>query len=147
MEGVAVQCMHMGMGWGEWASQVEHSSTREQGCMCVCTSIRACSAVRNGSSNYGSRAIWRSDGVPWPWKGWPWSACTWRWGGVSGQIKWSTQVQEIRVGCMDGYTLYASIRARSTVRIAVRVQYGGVMVCHGHGGGGRAVHAHGDGVG
>eukprot|EP00966_Prymnesium_polylepis_P139529 3224073-Prymnesium_polylepis.1 len=39
MEGVALQCMQMGEGWGEWASQVEHSSTEEQGCMWECTSI------------------------------------------------------------------------------------------------------------
>jgi hypothetical protein len=77
MEGVALQCMQVGMGWGEWASQVEHSSTREQGCMWVCTSIRA----------------------------------------------------------------------RSAVRIAVRVQYGGVMVHHGLGRDGLGVHAGGDGVG
>jgi hypothetical protein len=36
----------MGVGWGEWASQVEHSSTEEQGCMWECTSICARSAVR-----------------------------------------------------------------------------------------------------
>ena len=77
MEGGALECMQMGVGWGKWASQVEHSSTEELGCMWECTSI-----------------------------------------------------------C-----------ARSAVRIAVRVRYGGVMVCHGHGRGGLGVHADGGGVG
>ena len=77
MEGLALECMQMGVGWGEWTCQVEHSSTEEQGCMWVCTSI-----------------------------------------------------------C-----------ARSAVRIAVRMRYGGVMVCHDHGRGDLTVHADGDGVG
>jgi hypothetical protein len=34
MEGVALECMQVGMGWGEWTSQVEHSSRGEQSCMC-----------------------------------------------------------------------------------------------------------------
>ena len=32
--GVALECMQMGVGWGEWANQVEHSSRGEQGCAC-----------------------------------------------------------------------------------------------------------------
>ena len=76
MEGLALECMQMGVGWGEWTCQVEHSSRGEQGCMWVCTSI-----------------------------------------------------------C-----------ARSAVRIAVCVQYGGVTVHHGHGRGGLRVQADGGGV-
>jgi len=34
MEEMALECMQMGVGWGEWASQVEHSSRGEQGCAC-----------------------------------------------------------------------------------------------------------------
>ena len=39
MKGVALQCIQVGKGqvgkgWGEWASQVEHSITREQGVAC-----------------------------------------------------------------------------------------------------------------
>ena len=40
-----------------------------------------------------------------------------------------------------------SIRARSAVRIALLVRYGGEVVRHGHGKGGLGVHAGGDGVG
>jgi hypothetical protein len=29
MEGVALGCIHMEVGWGEWASQVEHSSRHQ----------------------------------------------------------------------------------------------------------------------
>ena len=36
-EGVALEYMQMGMGWVEWASQVEHSSRGEQSCMWACT--------------------------------------------------------------------------------------------------------------
>ena len=94
-------CSACRWGWGglslkvKCASQVEHSSTKEQGCMWVCTSICA-----RPQFECGSCAIWRSDGVPWPWKGGLWRACTWRWGGVSGQVKWSTQVQESKADCM-----------------------------------------------
>ena len=31
MERVALECMQVEMGWGEWAGQVEHSSRGEQG--------------------------------------------------------------------------------------------------------------------
>ena len=65
-------------------------------------------------------------------------------GGVSGPVKWSTQVEESKADCMWACT---SIRARSAVRIAVRVRYGGVTVRHGHGRGCLGVHAGGDGVG
>ena len=46
-------------------------------------------------------------------------------------------------GCLDAGQ--CPICARSAVRIAVRVRYGGVTGCHGHGRGGLGVHA--DGVG
>ena len=46
MDKMVLEFMQMGVGWGEWASQVEHSSRGEQGCMWVCTSICARSAVR-----------------------------------------------------------------------------------------------------
>ena len=77
--------MQVGMGWGEWASQVEHSSTREQG---------------------KSKAV-----------------------------------------CAYAHPFVRVPQFGTGVRITVRVRYGGVMVCHGHGRGGLGVHAHGDGVG
>ena len=121
----------------KWSTQVEESKAD---CMWY---VRPFVRVIR-SSNCGSRAIWRCDGVPWPWKGWPWSACRWGWGGMSGPVKWSTQVEESKADCMWACT---SIRARSAVRIAVRVRYGGVTVRHGHGRGCLGVHAGGDGVG
>ena len=48
---------------------------------------------------------------------------------------------------MEGTAVYASIRAHSVVRIAVRMRYGGEVVWHAYGRGGLAVQAGGDGVG
>ena len=42
MEGLALECMQMGVGWGEWTCQVEHSSRGEQGCMWECTYLFVC---------------------------------------------------------------------------------------------------------
>ena len=71
-----------------------------------------------------------------------------RWIGKGGtpegpELSVATYRDIVRLGCIEG----ASIRARSAVRIAVRVRYGGEVVRHGHGKGGLGVHAGGDGVG
>ena len=64
MEGLALECMQMGVGWGEWTCQVEHSSTEEQGCMWVCTSICARSAVRIAvRMRYGGVMVCRAVGL------------------------------------------------------------------------------------
>jgi hypothetical protein len=63
MEGVALECMQMGVGWGEWASQVKHSSTEEQGCMWEYISICVRSAVRIAVHvQYGSVTVHHGHG-------------------------------------------------------------------------------------
>ena len=84
MEGFALECMQVEMGWGEWTLQVEHSSTGDRGWL----------------------------------HGW--------------------------IHCIRPFVCVPQFELRF---VMVRVGYGGVMVCHGHGRGGLGVHAGGDGVG
>ena len=149
-EGVVLQYMQMGVGWGEWASQVEHSSRGEQGCMWACTSIRVRSADRIAVRvRYGGVMVRHGHGRGC--LGLPWSACRWGWGGVSGQFKWSIQVQEIGVGCIDGYTVYVHSCALRSSNCGSLWFVCGMWWCDGtpwpYGRGGLAVHANGGGVG
>ena len=68
MEGVALECMQMEVGWGEWASQVEHSSTVDRGWLhgwmhCIRPFVRVPQFELRFACDM--RAIWRCDGVPW----------------------------------------------------------------------------------
>ena len=137
--------MQVGMGWGEWTIQVEHSSTGDRGWLhgwihcirpfvCVPQFELRFVMVRVG---YGGVMVCHGhEGVALEYM-----QMGMGWGEWASQVEHSSRGEQ---GCMWACT---SIRVRSADRIAVRVRYGGVTVRHGHGRGCLGVHAGGDGVG
>jgi hypothetical protein len=91
-----------------------------------------------GRPNCGSRAIWRCDGTPWPWKGLPRVALECMQVGM-GWGEWTIQVEHSSTGdrgwlhgwihCIRPFVCVPQFELRF---VMVRVGYGGVMVCHGH---------------